>query len=75
MKNIKENIEELLSIGIENNDIRQLLIGKGINYIGKFQDRKKGNLPSQKHKNRYRQKPKRYRYNMDERHPFENLSL
>lgn len=41
MENAKENIEELRSMGVENNDIRQLLTGKEINYTGNLYDRER----------------------------------
>lgn len=41
MENAKENIEELQTMGIQNNDIRQLLTGKEIYYTGNLYDRDK----------------------------------
>lgn len=41
MENAKENIEELRSMGVENNDIRQLLTGKEITYTGNLYDRER----------------------------------
>lgn len=41
MKNAGENIEELRTMGIQNNDIRQLLTGKEIYYTGNLYDRDK----------------------------------
>ena len=41
MENAEENIEELRTMGIQNNDIRQLLTGKEIYYTGNLYDRDK----------------------------------
>ena len=41
MENAVENIEELRTMGIQNNDIRQLLTGKEIYYTGNLYDRDK----------------------------------
>lgn len=41
MENAGENIEELRTMGIQNNDIRQLLTGKEIYYTGNLYDRDK----------------------------------
>lgn len=41
MENAKENIEELRSMGVEDNDIRLLLTGKEITYSGNLYDREK----------------------------------
>lgn len=41
MENARENIEELRTMGIQNNDIRQLLTGKEIYYTGNLYDRDK----------------------------------
>lgn len=41
MENARENIEELQTMGIQNNDIRQLLTGKEIYYTGNLYDRDK----------------------------------
>lgn len=41
MENAVENIEELQTMGIQNNDIRQLLTGKEIYYTGNLYDREK----------------------------------
>lgn len=41
MENAKENIEELRSMGVGDNDIRLLLIGKEITYSGNLYDREK----------------------------------
>lgn len=41
MENAGENIEELRSIGVQNNDIRQLLTGKEIYYTGNLYDKDK----------------------------------
>lgn len=41
MENAVENIEELRTMGIQNNDIRQLLTGKKIYYTGNLYDRDK----------------------------------
>ena len=42
MENARENIEELQTMGIQNNDIRQLLTGKEIQYTGDLYDKDKG---------------------------------
>lgn len=39
MENAKENIEELQTMGVGENDIRLLLTGKGITYSGNLYDR------------------------------------
>lgn len=41
MENAGENIEELRSMGVQNNDIRQLLTGKEIHYTGNLYDKDK----------------------------------
>ncbi len=41
MENAQENIEELQTMGIQNKDIRQLLIGKEIYYTGNLYDKDK----------------------------------
>jgi predicted RNase H-like nuclease (RuvC/YqgF family) len=41
MENARENIEELQTMGIQNNDIRQLLTGKEIYYTGNLYDKDK----------------------------------
>lgn len=41
MENARENIEELQTMGIQNNDIRQLLTGKEIHYTGDLYDKDK----------------------------------
>lgn len=41
MENAGENIEELRTMGIQNNDIRQLLTGKEIHYTGNLYDKDK----------------------------------
>lgn len=41
MENAGENIEELRSMGVQNNDIRQLLTGKEIYYTGNLYDKDK----------------------------------
>lgn len=41
MENAKENIEELRSMGVEDNDIRLLLTGKEITYSGNLYDRER----------------------------------
>lgn len=41
MENAEENIEELRSMGVQNNDIRQLLTGKEIHYTGNLYDKDK----------------------------------
>lgn len=41
MENAKENIEELRSMGVGDNDIRLLLTGKGITYSGNLYDRER----------------------------------
>lgn len=41
MENAKENIEELRSMGVGDNDIRLLLTGKEITYSGNLYDRER----------------------------------
>jgi hypothetical protein len=41
MENAGENIEELRTMGVQNNDIRQLLTGKEIHYTGNLYDKDK----------------------------------
>jgi hypothetical protein len=65
MENAQENIEELQTMGIQNKDIRQLLIGKEIYYTGNLYDKdKRKSYQVKKRENRYLQKSEWYYYNL-----------